>query len=139
MNKVDQSTPSNKFLKAISNPALSRSMASKISQLRLTHIPLNSYLHQFKRMDTANCPTCSEQVEDIVHFLLKCPAYAHKRWALSKAARKQQKPLTLETLLGNTDMAVPLANYIDATHRFKQTSEQTSTRNEDTMQEIAHR
>jgi hypothetical protein len=58
---------------------------------------------------------------------------------LLKAARKQHKPLTLETLLGNTDMAVPLANYIDATHRFKQAGEQTSTYNEVITQENAYR
>jgi hypothetical protein len=43
--KIDESTPSAKFLKTTSKDKLSREAASRISQLRLGHIPLNSYLH----------------------------------------------------------------------------------------------
>jgi len=51
MLRIDNTTPSIKFLKTISNTNLSRDAASKIAQLRLWHIPLNGYLHRFKRTD----------------------------------------------------------------------------------------
>jgi len=79
MHQIDVSTPSNKFLKAISMPNLLRRSASLISQLRLTHIPLNSYLKRFKRADSARCPTCRADNETIGHFLFNCPGYTHKR------------------------------------------------------------
>ena len=34
--------------------------------------------------------------------------------------KKRKKSMTLETLLGEPDLALPLANYIDGTERFKQ-------------------
>ena len=52
------------------------------------------------------------------HFLLDCPKYAYERWALLKSCKaKQQK---LSNLLNEKTMMVPLANYIQATRRFKE-------------------
>ncbi|KAH9019426.1 hypothetical protein EDB85DRAFT_2153746 [Lactarius pseudohatsudake] len=48
--RFDPSLPSRKFIELISNKKLSRAMASKMFQLRTGHIPLNAYLHRFKRM-----------------------------------------------------------------------------------------
>jgi len=83
------------------------------------HIPLNKYLHKFKRMDKANCLACGEENETIAHFLLHCPKYAFERWALAKHAKKRCKELTIETLLGDLGLAIPLANYMDSTGRFR--------------------
>ncbi len=52
------------------------------------------------------------------HFLLLCPAYTHKRWALKKSIKG--KP-TLKTLLGDHTAALLLNNFIKATHRFNST------------------
>src|SRR6266850_844800 len=41
---IDPTTPSKGFLKRISNAELNRKAASTISQLMITHIPLNAYL-----------------------------------------------------------------------------------------------
>ena len=117
--KIDNTTPSMKFLKTISNVKLSREDASRIAQLRLQHIPLNKYLHKFKRTDKANCPACGEENKTIAHFLLHCPMYTFERWALSKHAKKRHKELTIESLLGDPELAIPLANYMDGTSRFK--------------------
>ena len=119
MMKIDKSTPSAKFLKTISKDKLSREAASRIAQLRLGHIPLNSYLHRFKRADKANCPACGEDFETTSHFLLDCPSYAFERWVLERQVKKK-KIMTLEMLLGDPDLVLPLANYIDGTERFKQ-------------------
>jgi ribonuclease HI/exonuclease III len=117
--RLDNTTPSVKFLKTISNEKLSRKAASQIAQLRMQHFPLNGYLHKIKRTDKANCPACGEDVESITHFLITCPSYAHERWALAQQARRIQKNLTVESLLGEPGLAIPLANYIDSTCRFR--------------------
>ena len=129
MHQIDSTTPSNKFLKAISSTNITRSTASLISQLRLTHIPLNSYLKRFKRADNARCPACGADKETIVHFLLLCPVYAHERWALACQAKKQRKPMTIESLLGDPNLVKLLGNYINATQRFTSHGEQTISLN----------
>ena len=122
---TDNSTPSNKFLKAISLTDITCSTASLISQLRLTHIPLNSYLKRFKRADNARCPACGADKETIGHYLLFCPAYTYKRWALACQVKKKKKPLNIETLLGDPNLVILLGNFINAMHRFTTHSEQT--------------
>ena len=77
-------------------------------------------------MDSARCPACGEDDETIQHFLLSCPSYGYERWALNQQARKLRKQLSLEMLLGDPNMIIPLANYIDATQRFKKPGEQNS-------------
>jgi hypothetical protein len=114
-HKIDPSSPSKKFIELISNPKLSRKASSFISQFRIAHIPLNSYLHRFKRVDQPSCPACGDPKETVEHFLLHCPAYAHERWVLEKAIKS--KP-SLKILLGNSKTAQALGNYIEATHRF---------------------
>jgi hypothetical protein len=136
MKKIDESMPSVKFLKTISKDKLSREAASRIAQLQMGHTPLNSYLYKFKRADKANCPACGEDYETPPHFLISCPSYAFERWALERQVKKKKKSLTLETLLGDPDLALPLANYIDGTERFKQTlGEQQNTQNATTSRD----
>ena len=113
--------PSNKFLKAISQEDIDRNAASRIAQFRLTHTPTNQYLKRIGKVDSARCLACGDERETIEHLLLRCPVYAHERWKLEQQATKLKKPLTMETLMGTSDMVKPLANYIDATGRFKRT------------------
>jgi hypothetical protein len=86
----------------------------------MRHFPLNEYLHKIKRVDKANCPACGADDETITHFLLTCQAYAHERWALANQVRKIKKNLTVEVLMGEPTLAVPLANYIESTGRFRE-------------------
>jgi len=85
----------------------------------LQHIPLNKYLHRFKRTDKANCLACGEENETIVHFLLHCTKYAFERWALIQQVKKRRKELMIKMLLSDPELAIPLANYIDGTGRFR--------------------
>jgi ribonuclease HI len=124
--RIDKSTPSKKFLKAISTAELSRETASRIAQFRLSHAPLNKFLKRIQKVDSARCPACGADEETIEHFLLTCPSYAHERWALTQAARKEKKALNLGTLLGDHEMILPLASYIEATHRFSKPGEQNN-------------
>jgi ribonuclease HI len=124
VTQIDKTTPSNKFLKAISSSKLSRKVSSQIVQLRISHAPVNQYLKQIGKVDSARCPACRAEQETIEHFLLLCPSYAHEQWALERQAKKLCRHLTMETLLGKPEMAHPLANYIDAMHRFQTNGEQ---------------
>ena len=121
--QLDKTSPSPGFLKRISNPGLSRKLASLIAQLAISHVPLNAYLHKFKLVDKPRCPACGDDNETVAHYLLSCPGYAHERWALSQAVKKKKKQLSLEVLFGDRDLTLPLANFIKATHRFSQQSQ----------------
>jgi len=90
-------------------------VSSLISQLHITHIPLNSYLHRFKRIDKPRCPACGEREETVEHYLLSCPVYAHERWAMEEYLKR--KP-DVKTLLGDPKAMPALKNYIEAMHRF---------------------
>ena len=111
----------------IGKSELSREAASRIVQFRISHTPVNHYLNRIQKVDSARCPACSADEETIEHCLLHCPSYAHKRWALAQLAKKSRKQLSMETLLGDPNMTVPLANYIDATQHFKTPGEQNQT------------
>ena len=127
MLQINNSTPLKKFLRVISMPDIMCSSASLILQLRLTHIPLNGYLKRFKRMDSARCLACGADEETITHFLLSCPSYAHKCWALARQAKKNKKGMSLNALLREPSLVIPLANYINATHHFTEHGEQSIT------------
>ena len=132
--RIDESTPSSKFLKSISNPKLSRTSASRIAQLRLAHFPLNTYLKRIRKVDSTRCPACGEDEESITHFLLKCSGYAHERWTLTELARKKRKALTSQLILGDPQFILPLAAYMHATGRFTQQGERNTTQNGNTAQ-----
>ncbi len=113
---IDPTLPSNKFLKLISETDLSRKGASWLFQMRVGHFPLNAYLFRFKRTDSASCPACGHHTKSIQHFLLDCPAYAHKRWALTKKRRPKDRDFA--KLLANPETAVPITKFIQDTGRF---------------------
>ena len=125
----DKTTPSKKFLQAISKKGVSREATSRIAQFRLSHVPLNHYLKRIGKVESTRCPAYGVEDETIKHFLLACPNYAHERWALNQQARKQRKLLMMGTLLGEQEMIAPLANYIDATQCFTKHGEQTNQQN----------
>ena len=92
LKHIDSSLPLSKFLKLTSNPDISRQGASWLYQLQTGHFLLNIYLHRFKRADSTSCPACGYHNKTPHHFLLDCPAYAHKRWPLivGKSQRKRE-------------------------------------------------
>jgi hypothetical protein len=120
MAAIDTSTPSKGFLKRISNTGLDCKAASLVSQLIISHVPLNIYLARFRKVNNARCPAYRASIEDIEHLLLTCPSYAYEHWNLKQQVKKKKKPFTLKALLAEPDLTIPLANFIHATHRFKQ-------------------
>lgn len=111
------SPSSKKFLALISDHRLERKMSSTIFQLRVGHVPLNAYLFRFGITESAQCPACGEARETADHFVLRCPKYAHERWALLRHI-KDATP-KLEDVLSNPKLIMPVANFIAATERFK--------------------
>ena len=114
-HQIDSSSPSKKFIESISNHKLTRQASSYISQLRISHIPLNNYLYRFKCVDNPRCLACGDPNETVEHFLLICPAYAHEWWVLENSIKSK---LSLKALLGNQKASLAVNNYIKATHRF---------------------
>ena len=87
-------------------------------------------------MDKANCLACSEEKETIAHFLLHCMKYTFERWPLAQLVKKKHKELMIKTLLGDPELAVLLANYMDGTGRFRiKLGEHEQTQICNTMQE----
>jgi ribonuclease HI len=119
--RTDSSTPSARFLHAISTTDISRDSASRITQLLTAHAPQNAFLKRINKVDSARCPSCGTSPETVSHFLLECPGYAFERWALEAHLKKKRKALTTENILGDPDLTLPLANYIKASHRFTNT------------------
>ena len=115
---IDANTPSAFFLQSISKADLSCRSASMITQLITAHIPLNSYLKRINKVDSVRSPSCRATNETVWHFLLACPGYAHEQWALEARLKEKHKHLTYNNILGNADFFVPLANYINMSHRF---------------------
>ena len=110
------SPASKKFLTLISDHRIPKKMSSLIFQLRVGHAPLN-YLHRFERVDSTRCPACGAEREMTEHFILRCPKYAHERWALLRHI-KDNVP-KIELVLSDPKVIIPLIHYIDATERFK--------------------
>jgi hypothetical protein len=76
----------------------------------------------------------------IEHFLLACPKYGHERWALARQVRKNQKFMTVNALLGEPNLILPLARYLESTGRFRNPSgEQLAPQNAPAAREIPNR
>ena len=69
----DEATPSKKFLKTISHSKLSREDSSRITQLRIMCAPVNQYLNRIGRTSSARCLARGDELETVVHFMLRCP------------------------------------------------------------------
>ncbi|SRR6266851_4388350 len=91
-------------------------MASLIFQLRTGHAPLNDYLHRFMKVDSPRCPACGTERETAEHFILRCPKYAHERWALTRNVQASTPKLT--DILSDPKIILPLVNYMEATGRL---------------------
>ena len=115
---LDTLTPaSQKYMKFIGSSEMSREAASRLFQLRVGHVPLNQYLHRFKRVDNPRCPACGHPNETVEHFIIQCPKYAHERWGLLRRAGSAHPKLT--SILTSKKLLPSLINYVEATERFK--------------------
>jgi len=73
MKKTDPTTPSDKYIKLITN--LPRKLTSILTHLQTRHAPLAKHLHHIGKSSSPICPACQQGKESIQHFLLHCPAH----------------------------------------------------------------
>jgi hypothetical protein len=123
MAAIDDSTPSDTFLKLISGSKLMHKDSSILTQLCTGHIPLNGYLYKFKRVDNPRCPACGAAVETVQHFLFTCRSYAYMRWPLEQ---KCKGTLTLKKILSDHKLTAQLVSYINAMECFSKNGEHTT-------------
>lgn len=117
LHEIDPSGPSPRYQK-ITN-ALPRRHASLLIQLRTGHIPLNKHLHGIGKAESPICPGCRGREETVHHFLLTFPTFARQRRPLEKHMGHGAR--SLKVLLSNPNAFPLLFNYINSTHRLKET------------------
>ena len=115
MGEIDEDFPYNKFRKPSYTSTLSRNQASLMTQIRSSHVPLNSYLNKINRSDTYLCQACLEEDdlhcrETVKHFLFKCPAYRQEREELVGTIGRSHL---------STDRMLALVRFIHVTGRLK--------------------
>lgn len=85
-------------------------------QLRIEHVPLNAYLHRFKKRDDLICDKCGNGNEMVEHYLLWCRAYKNERKRMS--SRIRWRCLTKESVLATERGWTALFAYVNETSRF---------------------
>ncbi|MBW0520159.1 hypothetical protein O181_059874 [Austropuccinia psidii MF-1] len=117
--RINFKTPPELINKALDR--LEKGPAATIHQLRMSHVPLNDYLHQIKRKDSPNYQFCNTR-ETPYHYLLKCPAFDDQRHHFTQQILKHKirlNPRSLKSIL-DSPLAFPfLADFITSTNRFQ--------------------
>ncbi|KAH8823900.1 hypothetical protein DL96DRAFT_1468793 [Flagelloscypha sp. PMI_526] len=114
MTAIDTGFPFHKFLERTTK--LSRPRASLLFQIRTNHVPLNLYLHRFKKRDDGWCPHCPRKLESFKHLLIDCQAYRRERSILRREVGRQAG--SLKHLMGTEKAADSFVRFLVATNRF---------------------
>lgn len=123
---IDPQLPSSSFTKLAA--LLPKKQTGTYIQLRTGHIPLNSYLHRFKRSDSPNCLQCGEdRPENVHHYIFQCPRYDRERHILRNALGRDANSMAF--LLSNKVAQTHLFKYISATKRLQHTHGETPRQN----------
>lgn len=132
MMRIDPHALSSKFRKkAMDAP---RRQSSLLIQLRTGHVPLNQYLHRFKKVESPICPACNNAIETPAHFLIQCPAYRQHRIPLRRDLKGAASSIT--QMLSNDKAWKSLFQYIDATGRFQESHGQMTQREPPKMEHL---
>ena len=91
---------------------LPRPMVAILTQMRLGHFPLNTYLHRIGRADADTCPACQEHRESLHHFLFQCHEHREARRSIPRRMR------TYADLLASREGLPHLFRYVKKTGRF---------------------
>ncbi|KAJ6616615.1 hypothetical protein B0H10DRAFT_1799126, partial [Mycena sp. CBHHK59/15] len=94
---------------------LSRPQCSVLTQLRTTHLALNTYLYHFHLAPSPDCVLCLAP-ETVPHFLLSCPIYHRQRLILIQ--RLGTARLSLCRLLSAKSEPGPVLGFVRETGRF---------------------
>jgi ribonuclease HI len=89
----------------------------EVRQLISGHCQLGHYLHRFAKATTALCQFCTEEDEDVAHFLLRCPRWEGIRMeVLGELLDKKRHSESLRHLLWEVDR---LNDFVRRTGRLK--------------------
>ena len=125
ISRIDDTTPSKKFLKATG--FLPKSRSGVLFQLRSGHIALNKHLHRINRSDTPNCLQCDQgKPETVHHFLFDCPRYERERHILRN--RLGRAAASTADLLGSEEAVTETLKYVRETGRLSQKQGEVQTR-----------
>jgi hypothetical protein len=114
MLKIDPTMPSTKFsLEIAPYDRRHSSILTQVTQLRTSHVPLQSYLHRFKIEPHPICPHCQIEPESVTHFLKYCPAHTGTRKELLQAIGRLTHLDT--STLGNPKFHGPILKYLHST------------------------
>lgn len=116
ITKIDPTFPSKKYHQLVGG--LTKAQASLITQLRIGHVQLNTFLHCIKKTASLQCPKCHQRQETVHHYLFECDTYRYDWYLLSKAVR--HKATDLKCLLNNGTGIHETLKYIGATKRFQE-------------------
>ena len=104
-----------KFAKLTSG--LSHNQASLLFQLWLGHVPLNSYLHRIKKVNSPICPSCHQHRETVLHFIMHCSVHVVARQVMFNSAGRDAR--NLGRLLSTPALLPHLFLFIRATERLR--------------------
>ncbi|TFK74249.1 hypothetical protein BDN72DRAFT_739796, partial [Pluteus cervinus] len=118
---LESKVPFANFLK--STTELKKRDSSILMQLRTQHVPLNSYLHRFKRADTSHCTACIRNNriwvrETLNHFLFVCPSWRPQRSILQSNIEKWRSK-SLQIMLSEKEYTKELLTFVHSTGRFR--------------------
>jgi hypothetical protein len=109
----DNATPGSPIVKMYDG--LSRPQSSILTQLRTTHIALNTYLYRFHLAPSPDCELCLVP-ESVPHYLLLCPRFRRQRLGLILNLGTAR--LSLRRLLGAKSDLKPVLRFVRDTNRF---------------------
>jgi hypothetical protein len=109
----DSAKPSNAVAKMYNG--LSRPQCSVLTQLRTTHLALNTYLYRFHLAPSPDCELCLVP-ETVPHYLLSYPRY--RRQHLDLVLKLGTACLSLRRLLAAKSDPKPMLRFVRDTGRF---------------------
>ncbi|PBK86317.1 hypothetical protein ARMGADRAFT_940865, partial [Armillaria gallica] len=118
---VDLCFPLTKFTTITKD--MKRRQMSLLIQLCTGHIPLNTYLHCFKKADFPLCKSCYakgvEVKETVHHFIFECPKHQSLRTDMKKGMGRGAT--SMRSIMENITTVKALLKYIGKTWRFQAT------------------
>ena len=122
MALIDPEFSHTKFAKL--TRSISRNQASILFQLRSGHVPLNTYLHRIKKVDSPICQSCLQFRETVMHYVMRCETHTIARRTMFNAAGRDAR--NLGKLLSTTELLPHLFQFIKSTERLRLSRERNA-------------
>ena len=93
MEWIDLDFKHNAFIKLIHK--VHQEHASLLFQLRMGHVPLNTYLHKIQKIDSPICSECHQHSKMVIHFILHTLILIHKRHRKIQTLQQKSEYVTM--------------------------------------------